>query len=138
MKRLTCPHCNKDIYSETFSNEEVFPCPNCETSLKIEKVTDFGAYASLVPDGFISGIFLNLKDKEEIAISNADLKVFGNILVSSLDIKNWHSYPKDRLKNLRIQNDELLKEYPENDPFIDVLRFRNTLIDLYLGKNLFE
>lgn len=134
MKRLQCPYCKEAIHSETFREGEIFPCPNCEVSLRVESVHDLDVKASFVPDRFASGIFSRLSgDRPEIDLDSRQLTVFGRMLADSFRIAEWPTMTRDELDNLHRRTDELVARLPADEPLVDIIRFRQTLLDLYLA-----
>lgn len=134
MKRLQCPYCKEAIHSETFSAGEVFPCPSCEVSLRIETVHDLDVTASFVPDRFASGIFSSLSgDCPEIDLDSRQMVVFGKMLADNFGIADWPEKSRSELEVFHQQTVALLNSLPADEPLGDIVRFRLTLLDLYLG-----
>lgn len=131
MKKVECPHCRKTIYSEFFTVGEEFPCPSCEVSLRIDRADDLEAQASVVVDRFASGLFSRIEEGKRILLNPRDITTFGEVLAAGLDVARWPALPEARLAALQANAGAALEACPPDDPFIDVLRLRVTLFDIY-------
>lgn len=131
MKKVDCPHCRKSIYSEYFVEGEEFPCPSCEISLRVESSADLDVTVSVVIDHLASGIFSRILEGKGILLNQRDIVTFGEVLASGLDIARWPALPPDRIESFARSNAKALAALEPGDPFVDVLRMRGTLLDIY-------
>lgn len=132
MKSIECPVCHNPIFSETFIENENFPCPYCEFKITVEIKNDkLQANAADIFQNlnWASSLFKN----GNLILSQQKLYVLGDVFITMLGAKNWHTKTLSELEQELSECKKILRILEENNVDVPFLKLKSTLLDIYIN-----